>query len=84
MPPLLRGCHPQNEKGVSCLLKTRLSSCRFVHFVPSYCCKTVCLACINKTMIWISVRDLQNLFPSKLHAVIFVAYMGLFINQGKM
>ena len=34
-------------------------------------------------MTCVSVRDLQNLFPSKLHAVIFVAYMGLFINQGE-
>ena len=52
----------------------------FFHF----CCKTVSWVCINKTMIWIIIRDLQNLFPSKLHAVIFVAYMGLFINQGKV
>ena len=31
----------------------------------------------------VKISDLKNLFPSKLHAVIFVAYMGLFINQGK-
>ena len=30
----------------------------------------------------VKISDLKNLFPSKLHAVIFVAYMGLFINQG--
>ena len=29
-----------------------------------------------------SLADLSNLFPTKLHAVIFVGYMGLFINQG--
>lgn len=29
-----------------------------------------------------SLSDLKNLFPTKLHAVIFVGYMALFINQG--
>lgn len=29
-----------------------------------------------------SLSDLNNLFPTKFHAVIFVGYMGLFINQG--
>lgn len=29
-----------------------------------------------------SLSDLKNVFPTKLHAVIFVGYMGLFINQG--
>lgn len=33
-------------------------------------------------MLCVKLNDLQNLFPTKLHAVIFVAYMGLFINQG--
>eukprot|EP00794_Sanderia_malayensis_P020076 gene20076-22046_t len=33
-------------------------------------------------MLCVKINDLQNLFPRKLHAVIFVAYMGLFINQG--
>lgn len=28
------------------------------------------------------LSDLKNVFPTKLHAVIFVGYMGLFINQG--
>ncbi|XP_066933113.1 UDP-galactose transporter senju-like [Clytia hemisphaerica] len=29
-----------------------------------------------------SLSDLKNLFPTKLHAIIFVGYMALFINQG--
>ncbi|XP_047132565.2 UDP-galactose transporter senju isoform X1 [Hydra vulgaris] len=29
-----------------------------------------------------SLSDIKNLFPTKLHAVIFVGYMGLFISQG--
>ena len=31
-----------------------------------------------------SLSDLRNLFPTKLHAVIFVGYMALFINQGNI
>ena len=29
-----------------------------------------------------SLSDLSNVFPTKFHAVIFVGYMALFINQG--
>ncbi|XP_031567968.1 UDP-galactose transporter senju-like [Actinia tenebrosa] len=30
----------------------------------------------------VSVGDLKNLFPTKTHFLIFIGYMGLFINQG--
>jgi len=29
-----------------------------------------------------TLADIKNVFPTKMHAVIFVGYMGLFINQG--
>ena len=29
-----------------------------------------------------AIADLKNLFPTKIHFLIFVGYMALFINQG--
>lgn len=33
-------------------------------------------------MFNVSVSDLKNLFPTKIHLLIFIGYMTLFINQG--
>jgi len=34
-------------------------------------------------MLNVSISDLKNLFPTKVHLLIFIGYMSLFINQGK-